>query len=119
MSKAKLYEYCQSEKIPSPVFISETIDQKSTSILTLFLDPNDPPSIFHSRSSFSNKKKAENDVSEVCLDFLAQKNGAPAIDGSGGASYLGIDKAVRGARPGVFNGRSPASAEFLLLFPPG
>jgi hypothetical protein len=119
MSKAKLFEYCQAKKIPSPLFFSETIDQQSTSILTLILDPSDPASIFHSRSSFSNKKKAENDVSEVCLEFLAKRNGAPAIDRSGGESCLGIDKAVRGAWPGVFNGRLPASAEFLILFPPG
>ena len=125
MTKQKLYEYCQKNRITSPQFV--TTGQGvvfSSAVVVQCLDNAEDCRTFYSKEVHTSKKKAENDAAEVALDVIgaqALKSATTSAAQPSTASTLedflrSVAKIVKGARPGIFDQQASVPVEFLLLY---
>ena len=125
MTKQKLFEYCQKNRISSPQFV--TTGQGvifSSAVVVQCLENAEDCQTFYSKEAHTSKKKAENDAAEVALEVINAKIAQCTANSVGKESVLPsiesflqtISKVVNSARPGIFDRQAKVPAEFLILF---
>ena len=125
MTKQKLFEYCQKNRISSPQFV--TTGQGvifSSAVVVQCLENAEDCQTFYSKESHTSKKKAENDAAEVALEVINAKIAQCTANSVGKESALSsiesflqtVSKVVNSARPGIFDRQALVPAEFLILF---
>ena len=125
MTKQKLFEYCQKNRISSPQFV--TTGQGvifSSAVVVQCLENAEDCQTFYSKEAHTSKKKAENDAAEVALEVInaqiaqctANSVGKESFQPSFESFLQTISKVVNSARSGIFDRQAKVPAEFLILF---
>lgn len=129
MSKSKLNEYCQRNKLPSPQYITTGVSLSYTCTITIFGVKNltITESIqYTSKDTQISKKKAENEACNVVLEEIEiyDKNNKVYLSLEE-ENEINISKLILSIRKlcitnylGIFDTSNVIPAEFLLLYQP-